>query len=402
MRISTPAFLKFIFNFTGMIKRSIEKDFIESLRLFPVTGVIGPRQVGKTTLVKSITYKVPFIYLDLERNSDLNKLSDPELFFSQNLDKTIILDEIHHLPSLFPIIRAMVDEDRRPGRFVILGSAAPTLLLQSTESLAGRINYLEMTPLNLLEISDVDQTNSLWINGGFPEPFLSTENSFSHIWYRNFVNSYIQRDLPQYGLPAEPRQTRQLMMMIANAQGGPLNYSAYSKALGLSNPTVKTYMSFLIEAFLLRELPSWHVNLKKRLVKSPKLYYRDTGMLHYLTGIQSMNDLFGNILLGSSWEAFVINQAASVLPQDCELYYYRTQDGAEIDLLIRRGNQWLSAVEIKFSLTPKISKGTFLAMDDLGIEHLHVVIPKEDSYPIAKNVTVVGIVKFLKELESLS
>jgi uncharacterized protein len=165
---------------------------------------------------------------------------------------------------------------------------------------------------------------------------------------------------------------------------------------------VKTYMSFLIEAFLLRELPSWHVNLKKRLVKSPKLYYRDTGMLHYLTGIQSMNDLFGNILLGSSWEAFVINQAASVLPQDCELYYYRTQDGAEIDLLIRRGNQWLSAVEIKFSLTPKISKGTFLAMDDLGIEHLHVVIPKEDSYPIAKNVTVVGIVKFLKELESLS
>lgn len=243
--------------------------------------------------------------MDLEKLSDLNKLNDPELFFSSIPDHTIILDEIQHKPDLFPLIRSLVDEHRIPGRFIILGSASPELLKQSSESLAGRINYIEMYPLNLLEIDKLLSMESLWINGGFPEPALSAHKKFTQSWYRSFINSYIQRDLPSLGLPADPSVSRQLMMMMASLNGATLNYSMLAKSLGLSLPTVKTYLSFFINAFLLTELPSWYVNLKKRLVKSPKIYFRDTGMLHYLLGISNKDTLFGNIIIGTSWEAFV-------------------------------------------------------------------------------------------------
>ncbi|MEP2348295.1 MAG: ATP-binding protein, partial [Algoriphagus sp.] len=314
----------------------------------------------------------------------------------QNEDKTIILDEIQHHPAIFPLLRAVIDENRKPGRFVILGSASPSLLRQSSESLTGRINYLEMTPLSILEIEGKITIQNLWIYGGFPEPALSQDSDFVQDWYRSFTTSYIQRDLPQYGLPADPMVTRQFLMMIASAHGGILNYSTYAKSLGLSVPTIKTYLGFLLDAFLLRELTAWSVNTKKRLIKSPKLYFRDTGMLHYLLGIKNMDSIFGNIVLGSSWEAFVINQTAAVLKSDDEMYYYKTHDGAEIDLLIRRNNQWLAAAEIQFSLSPNLTKGTYLAMEDLGIEKLHVVIPREENYPMAKNIQVVGIIHFIQ------
>ncbi|WPR73924.1 ATP-binding protein [Algoriphagus sp. NG3] len=383
-----------------MIKRLLEVLFLKSVTLFPVTGIVGPRQVGKTTLAKQLLLGTKVIYLDLEKNSDLNKLNDPELFFSQNEDETIILDEIQHQPAIFPLLRAVVDENRKPGRFIILGSASPSLLRQSSESLAGRINYLEMTPLSILETTGKISNQDLWIYGGFPEPALSKDPDFVQDWYRSFTTSYIQRDLPQYGLPADPRVTRQFLMMIASAHGGILSYSTFAKSLGLSVPTIKTYLGFLLDAFLLRELPAWSVNTKKRLIKSPKLYFRDTGMLHYLLGIKNMESIFGNIILGSSWEAFVINQTAAVLKSDDEMYYYRTHDGAEIDLLIRRNNTWFAAAEIKFSLSPKLTKGTYLAMEDLGIEKLHVVIPREENYPMAKNIQVVGVQKFLLSISS--
>lgn len=382
-----------------MIKRKIETEFQESISQFPVTGLIGPRQVGKTTLAKSASYETDSIYLDLEKISDLAKLNDPELFFEENQDKTIILDEIHHLPDLFPLIRAMVDTHRQPGRFVILGSASPELLRQSSESLAGRISYLEMMPLSLLEIEPTESWENLWIYGGFPEVYLSTNSKFKSNWYRNFIYSYIHRDLPQYGLPADPKVTRQFLLMIASSNGGILNYSSYSKSLGLSMPTVKTYLSFLVEAFLIRELYPWAVNPQKRLVKAPKLYFRDTGMLHYLLGIQSRDAIFGNLLLGSSWEAFVIAQISTALFSDDELYYYRTHDGAEIDLLIRRNDQWLAAAEIKFSSAPILTKGTYIAMEDLGIPLLHVIVPKDENYPMAKNVRVIGLKGFLEMLD---
>ncbi len=251
-----------------MIKRKIESDFNESIRQFPVTGLIGPRQVGKTTLAKSSIYLSESIYLDLEKISDLNRLNDPEFFFEENQDKTIILDEIHHLPNLFQLIRAMVDIHRKPGRFVILGSASPALLRQSDESLAGRISYIEMMPLSLLEIDQTESWEDLWIFGGFPEVFLYSNTKSKSNWYRNFVSSYIHRDLPQYGLPADSKVTRQFLMMIASSNGGILNYSTYAKSLGLSIPTVKTYLSFFVEAFLIRELYPWAVNPKKKADKS--------------------------------------------------------------------------------------------------------------------------------------
>ncbi|WP_425637704.1 ATP-binding protein [Algoriphagus yeomjeoni] len=379
-----------------MIHRVIEKPFLKSISQFPVTGIVGLRQVGKTTVAKQLLLDANAIYLDLEKNSDINKLKEPELFFSQNQDKTIILDEIQHQPSIFPLLRAVIDENRKPGRFVILGSASPSLLHQSSESLAGRINYLEMMPFSILETNEIITSQDLWIYGGFPEPALSQDSDFVQDWYRSFTTSYIQRDLPQYGLPADPRVTRQFLMMIASVHGGVLSYATFAKSLGLTAPTIKTYLSFLLDAFLLRELPSWSVNTKKRLVKSPKLYFRDTGMLHYLLGIKNMDSIFGNVVLGSSWEAFVINQVAIVLKSDDEMYFYRTQDGSEIDLLIRRNNQWLAAAEIKFSLSPKLTKGNYLAMEDLGIEKLQVVIPREENYPMAKNIQVVGLTHFIQ------
>ncbi len=237
----------------------------------------------------------------------------------------------------------------------------------------------------------------LWLYGGFPEPALSKKPSFVQTWYRNFVQSYVQRDLPTYGLPADPKVTRQLLQMIASANGSVLNYNSFAKSLGLTIPTIRTYIGFLTNAFLVSRLPPWHINIKKRLVKSPKIYVRDSGMLHYLLGLSSFDTLLGNIAVGNSWEGFVISQIAAVLKPDDEMYYYRTQDGAEIDLLVRRNNQWLLAVEIKFSSAPSLSKGTYIAMEDLGIEKLYVITPEADTYPMARNVEVTNLTQFVTE-----
>ena len=341
---------------------------------------------------------MPYIYLDLEKDSDLNKLNDPELFFTSIPGHTIILDEIQHKPALFPLIRSLVDEHRIPGRFVILGSASPKLLKQSSESLAGRINYLEMYPLNLLEVNDQIPLASLWLYGGFPEPALNQSIKYKQSWYGSFIQSYIQRDLPSLGLAANPNSSRQLMMMLASLNGAIVNYSTLAKSLGLSMPTVKTYVEYILNAFLITELPSWHINVKKRLVKSPKIYFRDTGMLHYLLGIKGMEGLYGNIAVGSSWEAFVLHQVKAVIHMDDEVYFYRTQDGAGIDLLIRRENRWLAAAEIKLSLSPKLTKGAYIAMDDLGIDKLYIITPGEDGYVYDMKVEVVGLRNFLEKL----
>jgi len=381
-----------------MLKRLLYSEFLFSETHFPVTGLIGPRQVGKSTFAKSFEYKRPLVYLDLEKDSDLNKLNDPELFFTSIPDQTIVLDEIQHKPALFPLIRSLVDEHRIPGRFVILGSASPELLKQSSESLAGRINYLEMYPLNLLEVEERISLESLWLQGGFPEPALNESSKFKQTWYGSFIQSYIYRDLPSLGLSANPNTIRQLMMMLASLNGATLNYSMLAKSIGLSVPTVKTYLGYFVNAFLITELVSWHVNMKKRLVKSPKIYFRDTGMLHYLLGIKNMEGLYGNIAVGNSWEAFVVHQVKSVLLPDDGVYYYRTQDGAEIDLLIRRGNRWFAAAEIKLSLSPKLTKGTYIAMEDLGIDQLYIITPGEAKYAYDSMVEVVGVRGFLKKL----
>uniref|UniRef100_UPI00404B5BDB ATP-binding protein n=1 Tax=Fulvivirga sp. TaxID=1931237 RepID=UPI00404B5BDB len=381
-----------------MIKRFIESELHYSVREFPITGIVGPRQIGKTTLVRNAVLPQPSIYLDLERNSDLNKLNEPELFLSIHADKTVILDEIQHKPELFPLLRSLVDEERRPGRFVILGSASPELLRQSSESLAGRINYLEVFPLNLLEITNTVSLNDLWLNGGYPDPALSPKPKFIRNWYRSFIQSYVQRDLPLYGLPANPMTTTRLLQMIASSNGAILNYSSFGKSLGLSTPTIKSYINFLASAYMISFLTPWYSNSKKRMVKSSKIYFRDNGMLHYLLGIRSYDELLGNISVGNSWEGFVMHQIRALLESDDELYFYRTQDGAEIDLLIRRNNKWLAAIEIKLTNSPSVSKGTYLAMEDLGLDELHVITPSADTYPLSPNVLVISLENFLKKL----
>ncbi|MEM9389766.1 MAG: ATP-binding protein [Bacteroidota bacterium] len=381
-----------------MIKRILEAELHYSLQEFPITGVVGPRQIGKTTLVKNTVLSQPGVYLDLERNSDLNKLSDPELFLSLHADKTVILDEIQHKPDLFPLLRSLIDENKRPGRFIILGSASPELLKQSSESLAGCINYLELNALNLLETAGTVSLNDLWLYGGYPDPALSKKPKFVKNWHRSFIQSYIERDLPQYGLPAHPLVTSRLLQMIASGNGTILNYSSFAKSLSLSMPTIKTYIGFLVSAYLVSFLNPWHSNSKKRLVKSPRIYLRDTGMLHYLQGIHEYDELLGNMYVGNSWEGFVMHQVQAVLETDDELYYYRTQDGAEIDLLVRRSNKWLAAAEIKLTNSPSVSKGTYVAIEDLKLDLLYVITPGAETYPLTENIVVIGLIDFLKKL----
>lgn len=260
---------------------------------------------------------------------------------------------------------------------------------------------MEMFPFILTEVSGRLYWQELWLFGGFPEPALSGKPLFVQTWYRNFVNSYVQRDLPMYGLPADPKVTRQLLQMIASTHGGLLNYSMYAKSLGLSVTSIITYTGFLTNAFLVTLLQPWHVNIKKRLVKSPKIYIRDSGMLHYLLGVNDQESLFGHALAGNSWEGFVIGQIAAVLRSDDEMYHYRTQEGSEIDILIRRNGRWLMAAEIKLTNSPSLSKGNYIAMDDLGLEHLYIITPTADTYPLAKNVTVIDLAQALEHLRQL-
>ncbi len=382
-----------------MITRFPQIEFDYLLANFPAVGLVGARQVGKTTLAKSqVSDKNPMLYLDLERGSDKAKLGDPELFLQNNADKTIILDEIQNMPELFPLLRSLIDDDRRAGRFVILGSASPPLLRQSSESLAGRIAYLQLHPLNLLETAPETSWQNLWTFGGFPEPLLKNQPKFSERWQQNFLENYLFRDLPFFGLPARPEVTRRLFKMLAAMNGQLLSYSTLAKSLGLTVPTVKTYLEFIQGAFLVRTLQPWSANLKKRLVKSPKIYFSDTGMLHHLLGLHNFNDLLGHPAAGLSWETFVIAQVKSVLKPSDELYFYRTSHGAEIDLLIRRNEKWRAAAEIKLSSAPVLSKGTFSAMEDLELEHLYVVTPEADNYFLKEKVEVVGIELFLRRL----
>jgi len=356
--------------------------------------------VGKTTLAKnhfSDTQK--FVYLDLERNSDRAKLTDPELFLQSNTDKTVVLDEIQFMPELFPLLRSLIDENRTPARFIILGSASPTLLRQSSESLAGRIAYLHLRPFNLLEVKDKTTWQNLWLLGGFPEPLLKSQSRFASTWQQNFINNYIQRDLPALGLAADPNISLRLLQMLASNQGSTLNFSVLARSLGVSMPSVKTYFSYYENAFLVHSLKPWSTNLKKRIVKSPKVFFTDTGMLHHLLGIKNFNSLMGHLAVGHSWEAFVINQLITVLKPDDEYYFYRTQDGAEIDFLVRRNNSWLLAAEIKLSNAPTLTKGTHIAMEDLDIKHLFVITPEADNYFIKKNIEVIGLLDILERVK---
>jgi uncharacterized protein len=382
-----------------MIRRRIIKEINESLAYFPVVSIIGPRQVGKTTLAKQIIadFHIPSIYLDLERTSDIFKLDNAELFLSQHTDKLIVIDEVQLKKDLYPLLRSLVDDTNKPGQFLLLGSASPELIRHSSESLAGRIAYHQLHPIDMIEAPESISQNDLWLKGGFPKALLAQNETLAQQWMENFISTYLNRDLLQLGLNASPTVIRNLWSMMAHLNGQLLNATTIGKSMGLSTPTVKKYIDFLEEAFLLKSLHSFSWNMQKRLVKSPKIYLTDTGILHQLTGITDFISLAGNPIIGSSWESFVINQIIALKKKRIDIYFYRTHHGAEVDIVFAKGLNVVATAEIKYSNSPQLTKGNFIAFDDLKAPMNYVITPSSDDYLIKDDVRVCSIKSFVSD-----
>jgi hypothetical protein len=373
-----------------MLKRALISKLLDSLTQFPVVALIGPRQVGKTTLARELqTLRGGAEYLDLERPSDLARLSDPELYLSGRTDRLIILDEIQQLPGLFPVLRSLVDERRVPGRFLLLGSASPELINRSAESLAGRIRYLEMRPLLLGEVGSApDALTELWVRGGFPDSYLAPNDLSSFAWRESFVRTFLERDVPALGFRLPAQSLRRFWQMLAHWHGQLWNASTLAQSLDSSPQTTNRYLDLLCDAFITRRLLSWRANVGKRLVKAPRVYLRDSGLLHCLLNLTTLEDLLGHPALGASWEGFVIEQIIAAL-DPVEVGFYRTSAGAEIDLVMKlRGQSRPIGVEVKYSSAPKPTKGFWHALDDLDIERAFVIYPGKDNYPLDRRVTV--------------
>ena len=389
-----------------MIPRLIYQDVLNALHRQAAVGLLGPRQVGKTTLALSLSKNFKTIYLDLETLRDRNKLLDPEIFLNQYDDHLVILDEIHRMPEIFLELRGIIDQGRRKGnrtgRFLILGSASVDLLQQSGESLAGRIEYVNLTPLNLSEISDDSkELIKLWNRGGFPESFLAESDRDSYEYRSNMLKTYLSRDIQQFGVRIPTNTLEQLWIMLAHCQGQLLNVSKLASALSMSTTSINRYIDLFVGLLLIRKLYPFHANLKKRLVKSSKIYIRDCGLLHALLGIEDFNQLSGHPVVGASWEGQVIENILGVMPKGMRASFYRSAGGAEIDLIIEMlGTNKTWALEIKRSSTPKVSKGFHIACEDVNPERAFILVFGKGHYKITDKVEAIGLAEFLKLLKS--
>jgi predicted AAA+ superfamily ATPase len=379
-----------------MIPRRAQQIVKDALARQAAVALLGPRQVGKTTLAHKIGQETGALYLDLEAQADRAKLAEPALFLRGFEDRLVILDEIHRAPELFQTLRGLIDEGRRRrhrhGRFLILGSAAIDLLRQSSESLAGRIAYVDMGPLDVMEAgADEAARTALWVRGGFPDSFLARSDAESLARRRDFIRTYLERDVPQFG-PRIPAETlERLWTMLAHGQGTMLNASRLAGALSISAPTVTRYIDLLVDLLLVRRLQPFHSNVGKRLVKSPKVYVRDSGIVHGLLGIGDFNELAGHPVVGASWEGFVIENLLAVSPARTAASFYRTAAGAEIDLVLDMPGRGRWAIEIKRGLAARPEKGFHFACEEVRPDRRFIVYPGEGSYPASAEVEVIGV-----------
>jgi len=389
----------------GMLARQITEKLQAAVAQVPAVALLGARQVGKTTLAKTIAKDIDSIYLDLEAPEDLLKLSDPTSFLGSHADKLVILDEMQRSPELFPVLRGLIDKSReqgrRAGQFLLLGSASMDLMRQSSESLAGRISYIEMTGLNLAEIDYSQQDRQiLWLRGGFPDSYLAADDDASMDWLENLIRTYLERDIPQMGFRVPAVRLRRLWTMLAHLQGETINYSKLASNLEVDAKTVSHYIDILTELLLVRRLEPWHANVKKRLVKSPRYYVRDSGILHRLLGISSYDALLSNPVLGKSWEGFAIENILSVLHSRSESYFYRTAAGAEVDLVIKMPSSETWAIEIKYGVAPKIGKHYSQTCDDVGATHKYIVYGGNDEFAVGNDVKIISLTGLMKRLRS--
>jgi len=387
-----------------MIHRRLEAQIKEALKRSPSVALMGPRQVGKTTIALNITETTPAIYLDLENRIDLQKVQDIEAFHSENSDKLIILDEVRRLPEIFAPLRGVIDRERRKGnragQFLFLGSASIDLLQQSSESLAGRIAYMELHPVDALEYTkgNPDTLNTLWVRGGFPESLLSESEQNSLDWRQDFIKTYLERDIPQLG-PRIPAETlERFWTMLAHNQGTVLNAAHLARNLDVSGVTIGRYLDLMTDLLLVRRLKPWIANVGKRLIKSPKIYVRDSGITHALLNIPNYNNLLGHPVVGGSWEGFVIENIMAVAPSRVQPYYYGTPRGAEIDLVLEfpGGTKW--AIEIKRNSAPSISKGFYAGCEDVKPDKRFVVYSGSDSFPMGEDITAISLPNLMQEL----
>jgi uncharacterized protein len=383
-----------------MIQRQLQKEITSLMKQFPAVAILGARQVGKTTLAKQIaeTQGRPSLYLDLENPLDVRRLADPYSFLTDNKDKCIIIDEVQTIPSLFSVLRSVIDEDRRNGRFILLGSASPQLVRGVSESLAGRVAYRELSPVNYMELPENITRDKHWLRGGFPLPLLTRTDKAASEWMGSFVRSYVERDLSfLFGVELTSNIIRRILSMLAHLNGNIWNAELIARSLGITAPTVNRYIDFLEGAFLLHRLPAFYINTKKRLVKSPKVYIRDSGLLHQLSDVHGMFALKGHPVIGSSWEGYVVEQVKQLKPAGIDLYYYRTQAGAECDIVLVKGILPVACAEIKLNNAPAISKGNYQSIEDLKTKKNFVVVPDVEEYKTREGIVICSMDTFLRK-----
>jgi predicted AAA+ superfamily ATPase len=398
-------------NCNVIVERQIQRHVSQLLQQLPAVAILGPRQVGKTTLALALAEELgeQALYLDLELPSDRAKLDEPELYLKQHEDHLVILDEIHRLPGIFETLRSLIDRWRRKGsrsrHFLLLGSASIELLQQSAESLAGRISYQELAPFSIVEVGQKSgrtkngSADRLWVRGGFPDSFLAASDENSFAWRTAFIQTYLERDVPALG-PRIPAETlHRYWQMLAHNQGQMLNAAQIANGLGVSGHTVARYLDIMVDLLLVRRLQPWAANAKKRLVRTPKVYVRDSGLLHALLGIHNQEELLGHPVVGASWEGMLVENILDSLPATARPTFYRTSAGAEIDLVIEFSAKQRWAIEIKRSLSdPRPSKGFYIGCEDLKASRRIVLYPGEEAYPLDAKTEVMPVERFLTEL----